>query len=82
MIGQAHESFRRLRDPAYLQVEPDRIRLVTVSRGMSLQALLAREGATSLESEVRLLNRIEGDGPLPVGRIVKIPSGGRHPGGR
>jgi predicted Zn-dependent protease len=82
VVGASHESFAPLNDPAYLQVEPARLRLVTVSRDTGLRALLEREGATRFEADVRLLNRIDGDGPIPAGQIVKIPVGGRLPGGR
>jgi predicted Zn-dependent protease len=82
VVQEAQDSFRRLTDPAYLNVEPARIRLVTVQRSIGLGAFLQREGATAFEADVRLLNRIEGDGPIPAGTVVKVPSGGRLPGDR
>jgi predicted Zn-dependent protease len=80
VVQESHDSFRRLTDSAYLNVEPARLRLVTVQRSMGLGAFLQREGATAFEEDVRLLNRIDGDGPIPAGTVMKVPAGGRLPG--
>jgi predicted Zn-dependent protease len=81
VVRQVHGSFRRLTDSSRLSVEPARLRLVTVRQSMTLRTLLGREGSAGQEAEIRLLNRIEGDEALAVGRVVKIPMGGRLPGG-
>jgi predicted Zn-dependent protease len=74
-------SFLVLRDREFLDVQPARIRVVTVPRDIGLDSLLAREGAGEWAEEVRLLNRIQGNPTLPAGRAVKIPVGGDLPGG-
>jgi predicted Zn-dependent protease len=75
------ESFRVLRDAAYLRVQPARLRVVTVRRSATLQDFLEQEGASSRIQEVRLLNRLEGNPILDGGQILKIPSGASLPGG-
>jgi predicted Zn-dependent protease len=77
----AQESFRPLTDPTYLNVQPARIDVVRVPRAMSLDGFLAQEGAQDRGEEVRLLNRLEGNPSLRAGDLLKIPKGGRLPGG-
>jgi predicted Zn-dependent protease len=77
----ALESFRPLTDPTYLNVQPARIDVVRVSRATSLDGFLAQEGAQDQGEEVRLLNRLEGNPSLRAGDLLKIPKGGRLPGG-
>jgi predicted Zn-dependent protease len=79
-IRASLESFRPLTDRSKLDVEPARLRVVTVSRATDLATLLNREGATSRAEDVRILNRLEGNPTLPAGRVVKIPVGGVSPG--
>ncbi len=74
-------SFRPLTDPTYLNVEPARIRVVSVPRTMTLSDFLAREGAQNQGEQVRVLNRLEGNPTLQSGQILKVPSGGGLPGG-
>jgi len=80
-LRDALASFRPLSDPAYLNVEPERIRVVTVPASMSLDAFLAREGVQDRGEDVRLLNRLEGNPTLRSGQILKVPEGGRLPEG-
>jgi predicted Zn-dependent protease len=77
----AMESFRPLADPDYLNVEPARIRLVRVPRAIPLEGFLTQQGVQDRGDEVRLLNRLEGNPTLEAGGILKIPTGGRLPGG-
>jgi len=74
-------SFRPLNDPDFLSVEPDRIRILTVPRTMSLDAFLQGQGAADMGEEVRRLNRLEGNPTLESGRKLKVPQGGRMPPG-
>lgn len=80
-LRDALGSFRPLGDPAYLNVEPARISVVTVPASMALDAFLVREGAQDRAEDVRLLNRLEGNPTLPAGELLKVPEGGRLPGG-
>ena len=80
-VIRAIQSFRAVTDPEILNAQPARIRLVTVPRTMYLEAILQQEGALSELEDVRLLNRLEGNPALPEGRVLKIPSGARIPGG-
>lgn len=79
-LREAQESFRPLKDPALLRVQPARLRVVTVHRSTTLLEFLEREGATSRIEEVRLLNRLEGNPTLQGGQILKIPFGGPSSG--
>ena len=80
-VRQAFGSFRPLSDPTYLNVEPARIRVLSVPRAMTLTDFLTREGAADRAEDVRLLNRLEGDPTLAAGQLLKVPIGGRLPGG-
>jgi predicted Zn-dependent protease len=73
------QSFRPLTDESLLNVEPARLRVVTLGRGMSFSSVLEREGATAYADQARLLNRVQGDPMLPAGRMLKIPMGGIPP---
>jgi predicted Zn-dependent protease len=77
----ALESFRPLTDPVYLNVQPARISVVRVRTAMSLDGFLAQEGAQDQGEDVRILNRLEGNPALRAGDVLKIPKGGRLPGG-
>ncbi len=81
MVRQAMESFRPLDDPAYLNVQPARLRLVTINRDVPLDTFLRAEGAESRAGEVRLLNRMEENPTLRAGTVIKLPLGGDLPGG-
>jgi len=81
VVLRALGSFRSLTDQRLLDVQPARLRVVTVTRDIDLTSLLAREGAGDRIETVRLLNRLQGNPTLPPGRIVKIPVGGTLPGG-
>lgn len=74
------ESFRSLSDRNILDVEPARLRVVTLSRPMDLESVLSREGASDRIDVVRRINRVQGDPTLPAGRMLKIPVGGILPG--
>lgn len=80
-VRDALASFRPLSDANYLNVQPARIRMVTVTRATSLDGFLAGQGAQDQGEQVRILNRLEGNPTLRVGQVLKVPSGGRMPGG-
>jgi predicted Zn-dependent protease len=74
-------SFRPLSDQSYLNVQPARIRLITVPRATSLSDFIARQGIEDGGEQVRLLNRLEGNPTLRAGQVLKVPVGGRVPSG-
>jgi predicted Zn-dependent protease len=74
------ESFRALTDRRLLEVQPARLRVVTLPSDMQFSSVLAREGAENWAREAGLLNRIQGDPTLSAGRVLKIPVGGAPPG--
>jgi predicted Zn-dependent protease len=75
-VNASIESFQELRDRSKLEVQPARIRIVTLQRPAALDAVLAQQGAEEHADAVRLLNRLEGNPTLPAGRTLKIPVGG------
>jgi predicted Zn-dependent protease len=78
----AMESFRPLIDRSLLGVQPARIKVIAVSRAMTLQAFLRQQGVSDRLEDVQLLNRFEGNPNLQVGQRVKVPMGGTPtPGG-
>jgi predicted Zn-dependent protease len=80
-VRQALGSFQTLSDPTYLNVEPVRIRVLPVPRAMTLTEFLALQGVEDRLEDVRLLNRLEGNPTLASGLTLKVPMGGRLPGG-
>ncbi len=79
VIRRSLDTFRPLTDPEALNVEPARLRILTVGQPMTLDAFLQRHGAPDRAGEVRTLNRLEGNPTLKVGRRLKVPAGGRLP---
>ncbi len=73
------ESFRPLTDRRFLDVQPARLKVLTLPRSASLSWVLEQEGASHRMEEVRRLNRLEGNPPLPAGHMLKIPVGGALP---
>ena len=80
-VNLAIRSFRPVTDPELLNVQPARIRLVVAPRAMSLEEILRQEGALSEMEQIRRLNRLDGNPMLAEGKVLKIPSGARIPGG-
>jgi predicted Zn-dependent protease len=81
-LASSVRSFRPVSDPEILNVAPQRLRIVSLSRSTSLDDVLRREGAEGQAEAVRLLNGLEGNPTLEAGRLLKIPEGGRLPGGQ
>jgi len=80
-VRSSLESFRVLSDRSILEVEPARLRVVTLPRAMDLASFLASQGASDRADLVRRLNRLQGNPSLSAGRTLKIPLGGMIPGG-
>jgi predicted Zn-dependent protease len=64
-------SFRSLTDGAKLNVQPDRIKIVTVSKPMTVAAFYARYSSTVPVDRFALLNGLPVDGTFPAGKLVK-----------
>lgn len=80
-LAAALASFGPLTDRRYLDVQPARIRLVTLDRPTTLAELARREGATADLQQLAILNGIAPETPLAAGRLVKLVHGGELPGG-
>lgn len=78
-LESAVRSFRSVSDPEILNVSPERLRIVTLTRAMTLEEVLRREGAQDQGEAVRQLNRLKGNPSLESGRKLKVPHGGRLP---
>jgi predicted Zn-dependent protease len=71
-------SFRELRDPGILKVQPDRLGLYQIRRGGTI-ADVARlyPNPRVSPAELALLNRVGDSERLPAGRVVKVVRAGR-----
>jgi predicted Zn-dependent protease len=68
---RAEQSFQRLTDPAMLNVQPQRVGIVTLVRATTI-AQLARERASPTgAATLALINQVELDTPIASGRLVK-----------
>ncbi len=76
VVTESLESIQPLTDPSLLNVEPERLQILTVQRSRDLESLVAQEGVSGRIDQVRLLNRLHGNPDLAVGRILKLPLGG------
>jgi predicted Zn-dependent protease len=68
---RAVSSFRRLTDPAILNVQPQRIDLITVDRRTTLAELARRRSSPVPVATLALINQVDETTPLEAGRIVK-----------
>lgn len=80
-VAAALASFGPLTDRRYLDVEPARIRLVTVDRPTTLGELARRHGADSDIENLAVLNGVTQEAVLEAGRLVKLVAGGKLPTG-
>lgn len=69
-------SFARVTDPAVLNRQPNRIRLVTLSRAMTLREFHAAYPSVIPIEQVALINAVDLDTRLEPGRLVKRVVGG------
>ncbi len=75
----ALDSFQRLTDPRYLNVEPRRIEIVRLPRAMSFNEFVERYPSTVEAQTVAILNEVEGSTQLESGRLMKRVVGGEVP---
>ncbi|HSM51282.1 MAG TPA: M48 family metalloprotease, partial [Thermoanaerobaculia bacterium] len=79
-VSAALASFGPLTDRRYLDVQPARIRVVTVDRPTTLAELVRRHGSTADLDSLAVLNGVEKETILEAGRLVKLVDGGELPG--
>jgi predicted Zn-dependent protease len=72
-------SFGELRNRRYLEVEPARIKIVTLPRTMDFSEFLRRYPSDAEASRVAIINGVSEDQTLEKGRIMKRIVGGKLP---
>jgi predicted Zn-dependent protease len=78
-IVAAARSFRDLTDPARLNVQPDRIKVVTAPHSGDFQGLIQSLGAQAIgEEDTEILNNAHGDQSVNANELVKIVVAGRR----
>jgi predicted Zn-dependent protease len=75
-------SFDRLTDREALNVQPRRIEVVTLDRGMTLDQFAQRYPSTASLSTLALINGVEEGATLAAGQKVKRVTGGVMPQGQ
>ncbi len=79
VIRRALASFRPLTDPKAIDVEPQRLDVVRVSRATTLEEFARRNGATVPVETLALINRLDPGERLQPGRSYKVVVGGKLP---
>jgi len=79
VIGAAFESFARVTDRAVLDVQPARVRIVTINRAMSFADFNTRYPSTSASELVAVINAVDPAATLPAGTVMKQIVGGVSP---
>jgi predicted Zn-dependent protease len=72
-------SFTELTDPAALQVEPQRLKVVALSTPTTLEEFARRHGSTVPLDRLALINRVDPGARLEAGRSYKVITGGAAP---
>ena len=72
-------SFDRLTDPAALSVQPARIEVVRLDRGMTLEQFAGRYPSSVPIAMLELINGVESGATIPAGESVKRVVGGLPP---
>jgi predicted Zn-dependent protease len=80
VMAEALNSFDRLTDRRYLDVEPKKLAVVNVPRDMSLREFDERYPSTVPLETLAIINETTVDGTLEGGRPAKRIMGGRLPG--
>ena len=71
VFGQSLGSFRRLTDPAALNVQPVRVRLVRLPRAMTITEFHQAYPSPIPIAQVALINGVDANATLPAGTLVK-----------
>jgi predicted Zn-dependent protease len=78
-IQASLDSFRRISDRRYLDVQPARLELVELDRAMTLSEFDQRYPSSVELSALAIANGVEADDRLEAGRLVKRVVGGELP---
>jgi predicted Zn-dependent protease len=79
VMAEALNSFDRLTDRRYLQVEPKKLAIVNLPRAMSLREFAERYPSTVPLETLAIINEVAVDGTLEAGRPAKRVVGGDLP---
>ncbi len=79
VMSRSTGSFAELTDQRVLNVEPQRLKVVALSRSRSPREMVAAYSATVDAETLALINRTGVDVKLPSGRRVKVVTGGGLP---
>jgi predicted Zn-dependent protease len=71
MAERAEQSFQRLTDPAALNVQPQRMDIVTLVRATTIAQLVRERSSPAAAATLALINQVELDTPFAAGRLVK-----------
>jgi predicted Zn-dependent protease len=71
VVQRAQQSFGRLTDPALLNVQPQRVDVITVDRRTTIAQLAQQRPSPVPVATLTLINQIDATTPLEPGRIVK-----------
>lgn len=74
VVATALASFERLTDPAVLNVQPQRIGLITLSQALSPATFKDRHGSPVSPEVLALINGVDPAGMIPAG-LVKVVTG-------
>ena len=78
-IFSTARSFRALTDPARLNVQPDRVHVVTAPRAGTFQDVVASLGPQAVDVNTEsILNNTFPDQPVQAGELIKIVVPGHH----
>jgi predicted Zn-dependent protease len=69
--GRALQSFQRLTDPVALNVQPQRMDIVTLVRATTIAQLVRERPSPAAAATLALINQVELDTPFAAGRLVK-----------
>jgi predicted Zn-dependent protease len=69
--GHALQSFQQLTDPAALNVQPQRMDIVTLVRATTIAQLVRERASPAGAATLALINQVEVDTPFATGRLVK-----------
>ena len=70
-VEGAMRSFAQLTDPAALNVQPQRIDIITPGSGATIAGLLRQRPSPLSAEQLALINQVEPNTPLEAGRPVK-----------
>jgi len=70
-VERAQQTFQRLTDPAALNVQPNHVDIVEMSRRTTIAELARQRPSPATDATLALINQVEVQTPLELGRLVK-----------